>query len=234
MPRAKGTRATPGRTPAGPAPALRAAGLAVFTAPVQHGSLPLLPACAPGGQPTPGTDTTVNSFGDNDDNGAALAQLIEFLHDSYGVERVQLVAHSDGGNWSRSAFTQDAAYPDVDVRSLTTLGTPYTGSMVADIGTELSDGSCDFRSADEQDLCLALLEVARQIYGDIGPTAVEQLTHSYLEQWNPEQVIGGCPVTTIAGTGVDVAASRSRSTTPPTASSARPAPRPTRLSRCRI
>ena len=190
--------------PDGPAAALRAAGKAVFTAPVQHGSDPLLAPCAPGGTPTPGAGTAIDSFGDNDTNGAALASFLQFLHESYGVESIQLVAHSDGGNWSRSAFTQDSAYDGLEVRSLTTLGTPYTGSMVADIGTELRNGSCDFSDPAEQDLCQALLLVARQIYGDIGPTAVEQLTHSYLESWNPEQSIGACPVTTIAGTGVDL------------------------------
>jgi triacylglycerol lipase len=190
--------------PSGPAAALRTAGLAVFTAPVQHGSAPLLPACAPGGTPVPGAGTAIDSYGDSDENGAALASLLAFLHDSYGVERIQLVAHSDGGNWSRSALTQDAAFAGLDVRSLTTLGTPYTGSMVADIGTELRDGRCDFKDPAEQDLCQALITVARQIYSQLGPTAIEQLTHGFLEDWNPEQQIGACPVTTIAGTGVSL------------------------------
>ena len=189
--------------PAGPAAALRAAGYDVFTAPVEPGSDPLAP-CAPGGDPLPPASDSIDSYGDNDANGAALATFLSFLRDDYGVERVQLIAHSDGGNWSRAALTQDAAFAGLDVRSLTTLGTPYTGSMIADIGTELRNGRCDFSNRSDQDLCEALLEIVRLIYGQIGPTAIEQLTHSYLERWNEEQSIGSCPVTTIAGTGVDV------------------------------
>ena len=189
--------------PAGPAAALRAAGYDVFTAPVEPGSDPLAP-CAPGGAPLPPASDSIDSYGDNDANGAALATFLSFLRDDYGVERVQLIAHSDGGNWSRAALTQNAAFAGLDVRSLTTLGTPYTGSMIADIGTELRNGRCDFSNRSDQDLCEALLDIVRLVYGQIGPTAIEQLTHSYLERWNEEQSIGSCPVTTIAGTGVDV------------------------------
>lgn len=190
--------------PDGPAAALRTAGFAVFTAPVRHGSDPLGPPCAPGATPVPPPADSIDSFGDNDDNGAALASFLAFLADEYGVERAQLVAHSDGGNWSRAAMTQGSAFAGLDVRSLTTLGTPYTGSMIADIGTELRNGRCDFSDRSEQDLCQALIFVVRRIYGQMGPTTIEQLTHTYLERWNREQAIGSCPVTTIAGTGVDL------------------------------
>lgn len=190
--------------PAGPAPALRAAGEQVFTAPVKHDTDPIVPPCAPGGAPAPGPSTYIDSYGDDDANGAALGAFLAFLRDSYGVERVQLVAHSDGGNWSRSALTGDDAFAGLDVRSLTTLGTPYTGSMIADLGTELRNGKCDFSNRIEQDICDSLLDVVELVYQQLGPTAVEQLTHSYLEGWNPGQRIGACPVTTIAGTGVDL------------------------------
>ena len=190
--------------PAGPAAALRADGEDVFTAPVQHGSDPLGAPCAPGGAPVPPASDSIDSFGDNDANGAALASFLAFLRDEYGVEKVQLVAHSDGGQWSRSAMTQDAAFSGLDVRSLTTLGTPYTGSMVADLATELKNGRCDFSDPAEQDLCEALFDVIRQVYSGMGPTTIEQLTHTYLEPWNREQTIGACPVTTIAGTGLDL------------------------------
>lgn len=190
--------------PTGPAPALRAAGENVFTAPVRHGSDPIVPPCAPGGTPVPAPATYINSYGDDDANGAALASFLAFLRDSYGVQRVQLVAHSDGGNWSRSALTGDSAFAGLDVRSLNTLGTPYTGSMIADIGTELKDGKCDFSDPIEQDVCDALIGIVGVVYDQLGPITIEQLTHSYLEGWNPQQRIGACPVTTIAGTGVDL------------------------------
>jgi hypothetical protein len=188
----------------GPAAALRAAGESVFTAPVHKGNTPLPTPCAPGGGPLPGSNTEIDSFGDNDANGAALANFLAFLHHQYGVERVQLVAHSDGGNWSRSAITQGSPFAAVAVRSLTTLGTPYTGSMVADLGTELRNGKCAFTDRLEQDACEALYDVIEVLYDGMGPTAVEQLTHTYLENWNERQSIGSCPVTTIAGTGLDL------------------------------
>jgi triacylglycerol lipase len=190
--------------PDGPAAALRAAGFQVFTAPVKHGSDPLGAPCAPGAAPVPPAADSIDSYGDNDVNGAAFASFLAFLRDQYGVQTVQLVAHSDGGNWSRSAMTQDGAFNGLAVESLTTLGTPYTGSMVADFATELRDGRCDFSDDTEQDLCEALLVVIKQVYGDMGPTTIEQLTHAYLEPWNREQTIGACPVTTIAGTGLDI------------------------------
>ena len=190
--------------PTGPAAALRDAGLAVFTAPVQRGNETTYVACTPGGTPAPPASDYIDSYGDNDANGAALGNFLAFLRDSYGVQRVQIVAHSDGGNWSRSAFTQDALFAGLDVRSLNTLGTPYTGSLIADLGTELRNGRCDFDDPAEQDLCEALLDVVKQVYDGVGPTAVRELTHTYLEGWNPGQRIGPCPVTTIAGTAVEI------------------------------
>lgn len=190
--------------PTGPAHALRAAGLQVFTAPVHRGTDPQLAPCAPDAAPVPPAADEIDSFGDNDANGAALAGFLDFLRTQYGVERVQLIAHSDGGNWSRGAMTQSAAFAGLDVRSLSTLGTPYTGSMVADLGTELNHAKCDFSDRIEQDACEALLKVIQLIYHGVGPTAVAQLTHSYLEGWNAQQSIGSCPVTTIAGTGLDI------------------------------
>ena len=92
------------------------------------------------------------------------------------------------------------------MRSLNTLGTPYTGSLIADIGTELRNGRCDFDDPAEQDLCEALLDVVKQVYDGLGPTTVRELTHTYLEGWNPRQRIGACPVTTIAGTAVEIPA----------------------------
>ena len=189
--------------PPGPAAALRAAGLKVFSAPVQRGTEPVLLPCTPGDTPSPPLSAYINSYGANDANGIAFASFLGFLRDSYGVQRVHLVAHSDGGNWSRSAITQNTAYNGLDISSLTTLGTPYTGSMIADIGIDMKGGQCDF-SGIEQDICEAFQKILDTILGQIGPTTIEQLTHTYMEMWNPQQSIGACTVTTIAGTGFSV------------------------------
>ncbi len=62
------------------------------------------------GEPLPDGSMVIDSNGETDANGAALAELIAFLRDSYGVTNVHLVGHSDGGLWSRAGITQNAAY----------------------------------------------------------------------------------------------------------------------------
>jgi triacylglycerol lipase len=74
----------------------------------------------------------IDSNGDVDANGLAPARFLAFLQQSYGVANVQLVGHSDGGLWSRSALTQSHGGPSI--LSLTTIGTPYTG-YVADVAS---------------------------------------------------------------------------------------------------
>ncbi len=186
--------------PTGVAAALKAAGNAVFTAPIRHLDDPVALPCPGSGAPAPPISNYIDSGGDDDANGAALAGFLAFLRDSYGVQRVHLVAHSDGGNWSRSAITQDSAYAGVAIRSLTTLGTPYTGAFSADLAIETQGGKCDFSEKIEQAICDALIDVIDVVFKDMGPIATNQLTHEYLEIWNSRQQIGACPVTTIGGT----------------------------------
>lgn len=190
--------------PNGPAAALRAAGMNVFTAPVKHGTDPALSPCTSAGAPVPAETTYIDSYGDLDDDGAALAGFLAFLRDNYGVQRVQLVAHSNGGNWSRAALTQNSAYAGLQVESLTTLGTPYIGSFAADIAVELNDGKCDFSNKIEQGICDAILELIQAEFAGSGPTTIKELTHAYMETWNDDQRIGSCPVTTIAGTYLSI------------------------------
>ncbi|MGA8218745.1 MAG: hypothetical protein WB771_09275 [Solirubrobacterales bacterium] len=188
----------------GVAAALKSRGFSVFTAPVKHLNDPEALPCPGSGTPLPPQSDYIDSGGDNDANGAALAGFLGFLRDNYGVARVQLVAHSDGGNWSRAALTQRSAYSGLTVASLTTLGTPYTGSFVADLAVEMQGSTCDFADPLEQDLCNALIGVVDLILKDKGSVATRQLTNHYLTSWNRQQSIGSCPVTTIAGTYVDI------------------------------
>jgi hypothetical protein len=185
--------------PTGVAAALKAAGNKVFTAPVhQAGSSGLTP-CDPDG-PAPPQSDYVDSNGEVDANGAALAGLLAFLRDNYGVQRVELVGHSDGGLWSRSAITQDGAYAGVSVLSLTTLGTPHTGSFIADLAIDTEGAKCESESEFLRLLCLALRTSVEAIIDDLGETTTKELTNDYLATWNPLQTIGECPVTGIAGT----------------------------------
>jgi triacylglycerol lipase len=181
---------------------LKPAGLKVFTAPVRQTGGSLLPPCAGAGELLPADDTVINSNGETDSNGQALARLIGFLRDEYGVMRLHIVGHSDGGLWSRSAITQDDAYSGVEVLSLTTLGTPHTGSLVADLAIELNGGKCDFSNTIEQLICDSVIEVAQLMLKDLGKVATSELTNGFLTGWNPKQRIGSCPVTGIAGNHV--------------------------------
>ena len=194
-----------GSTPEGLAPVLKQAGNKVFTAPVTKSTTPLPTTCVGPGEPLPDFDTmTITSNGDTDANGAALARLIAFLQDEYGVSELRLVGHSDGGLWSRSAITQNQAYEGLEIQSFTTLGTPHTGSYLADLAMELKGGKCDFSNKVEQRICDALVVAANLIVLKLGPTATFQLSNDYLATWNPEQSIGNCPVSAIAGDHIDL------------------------------
>jgi len=129
------------------APALKAAGYPVFTAPEGPNSDGNAPGNAPSpcvgpGQQAPPPDVTVNTGGEADKNGQRLGQFLAFLNQDYGVTDVQLVGHSDGGIWSRSAITQTTNYPGVTITSLTTLGTPHEGSFVADLALGIGGLDC--------------------------------------------------------------------------------------------
>jgi triacylglycerol lipase len=188
----------------GAAASLRAAGEQVFTAPVANaGGSPGLPCTGPGGAVPPPADV-IDSNGDVNANGAALMRFLQFLSTNYGVTSVDLVGHSDGGLWSRSAITQmRAADAGPTVQSLTTMGTPHTGSFGADLAELVVDGRCEASDPTEQAVCQVLLSVVRQLATDLGPTTLRELTSSFMEGWNPQQTIG-CPVSVAAGTYVDL------------------------------
>jgi triacylglycerol lipase len=188
----------------GPAASLRAAGEQVFTAPVANaGGSPGQPCTAPGGAVPPAADV-IDSNGEVDANGVALMGFLQFLSSNYGVTSVSLVGHSDGGLWSRSAITQlRAANAGPTVQSLTTLGTPHTGSFGADLAELVVDGRCQATDPTEQLVCQALLSVVQDLATDLGPTTLRELTSSFMEGWNPQQTIG-CPVSVAAGTFVNV------------------------------
>jgi triacylglycerol lipase len=188
----------------GIAQTLKPAGLKVFTAPVRQTGEPLLPPCTGPGETAPPDGAVIDSNGELDADGQALANLLGFLRDTYGVQKLHLVGHSDGGLWSRSAITQDSGYAGLEVLSLTTLGTPYTGSLVADLAINLDGGKCDFSNEIEQLICESVVDVADLMLKDLGKVATTELTNGFLTGWNPQQRTGSCPVTGIAGNHVGV------------------------------
>lgn len=189
----------------GVAAALKQAGYAAFTAPVLQSDTPAPPPCLGPGQSAPPPTATIHSNGELDANGRALIALFQFLATTYGVTSVQLVGHSDGGLWSRSAITQMDANPSdpLTVQSLTTLGTPHTGSFGADLAVTLDNGRCEQPDRVERLLCDLVLDIIQAEFGSLGPEAIEQLTYPFLAGWNPRQAIG-CPVPVIGGTYVNL------------------------------
>ena len=188
----------------GAAASLRAAGEAVFTAPVASGHGSPGQSCTDLGGALPPAGDVIDSNGDVDSNGTALMGFLQFLAARYGVTSVSLVGHSDGGLWSRAAITQMRA-ADVGpvVQSLTTLGTPHTGSFGADLAELVVNGQCEASDATEKAVCEALLSVIKRLVADLGPVTIRELSSSFLAGWNPRQTIG-CPVAVAAGTFVHV------------------------------
>lgn len=84
-------------------------------------------SCSPTAPPLPRSDI--------DSGGKSLVSFLLYLHDTYGVVNVTVIAHSMGGIFSRAAMKvlRDRDYP-VHVRSLSTLGSPwYQGTWFGDI-----------------------------------------------------------------------------------------------------
>jgi triacylglycerol lipase len=180
------------------APTLKAAGLTVFTAPEGPGATP--PAPCSGGGPLPPSDAFIDTQGDLDTNGRALARFVAFLRDAYGVTSVQFVGHSDGGLWSRSAIAQADAYAGVRVLSLNTVASPHTGSFVADAAMLAQSIDCVVPDRRTAQACRSLTSAARLISSLGGPTAIAELTYTYMGTWAASQPFGGCPVTVLDGT----------------------------------
>jgi pimeloyl-ACP methyl ester carboxylesterase len=187
--------------PAGAAPALKTAGFTVFTAPVQNGSTSLPTSCAT--TPQPPSNAVLNSHGEVDANGTALNVFLSYLHSTYNVGRVTLVGHSDGGLWSRAAIATHQGSPTID--GLITIGTPHTGSFVADLGVLVNDVPCTSVNGGStgQGVCSTFQSLANALVLVIGPTAIEELTSQFLQTWNKQRTTERCTVTAIQGTAVN-------------------------------
>ena len=181
------------------APRLKAQGFTVYTAPARKGSTGIAPC---GGNPP--DSAYVDAAGDLDANGRALDAFLAYLKTTFGVANARIVAHSFGGLWSRSAITQSApAASQAQIQSLTTLGSPHTGAFSADVAEGIASYDCSaLPTRDELLACLAFKVAAQVEVDQLGPVAVSELTRSYVGQWNPDQRIGGCTVTPVAGTFV--------------------------------
>ena len=145
---------------------------------------------------------TIMSAGDIDNSGEKLARFLNYLNSEYGVTNVDLVGHSNGGLFARSAIKllQGTQSP-IAVRSLTMLGTPNSGSVPGSYTWgEYSKADCRGIA-----FCLAFNKnwVTYAKETDLGLNRED--TMKYLDGpkgWNQAQahVLDGIPVTMLAGT----------------------------------
>ena len=187
---------------------LLARGYQVFTAPAQNGR-GIVRDTDPstfgsfGDQPEVLDEQyTVNSDGDIDLAGEHLARFVTLLNTRYGVDEVDFIGHSNGGLFARSAIrTMGLLGMPVRTRSLTTLGTPWMGSLPLRWAFgEVPDAAL---MGQEFAIRFATEFKARVGEGDLGLAA--ENTYHYLVgsgRWNDFQIgaLDGIPVYTVGGT----------------------------------
>ena len=200
---------------------LLAAGYRVFTSPARLGAGEV--AEDPGWQgfangPTPlPANMTVNSVGDIDNAGTHLARFLGHLETEYNITTVDLVGHSMGGLFSRAAIrVLQESDSSLDVRTLTTIGTPWTGAFAADY----AHGDLALVACNGDPACEAAMTGAKTLDATDSEGAGQQVTQRYLagetdclgidgkEQstaWNDLQqgVLANIPVVTIGGNHFD-------------------------------
>ena len=186
--------------------ALIADGHQVYTAPAQIGPTQVTTALDPGGfSQCPAAlpaAMTIDTTKPIDAGGRRLLGFLLYLHDTYGLQSVDLVGHSMGGLFSRSAIKviQDQSLP-IKVRSLTTLGTPWTGTYPADY----SNGSLPLSVCKGDPTCTSVLPGYQRLSQEEGPQgAAADIATNRLQGptgWNASQgsALAGIPVTLIAG-----------------------------------
>ena len=144
---------------------------------------------------------TVNSTGDIDLAGEHLARFLMYLHTDHGVDTLDIVAHSMGGLFSRAAIrVLQLTQSPLRVRSLTTLGTPWQGSVVGDY----TIGDVDLSAAVGDAFLERVLTEFQVRAASLPVGAAQQVTGRYLTGdagWNAFQagVLDEIPVTLIGG-----------------------------------
>jgi triacylglycerol lipase len=194
-----------GSTDTGLREALLEAGLAVWTSPANVGRHPVTnDPEANGFDQAPevlAAELTVNSAGPIDTAGERLAAFFAYLAEREGLTDIDVVAHSMGGLFSRGAMRvlREQQHP-LRFRSLTTLGTPWQGSFIA----EAAGGLCDMSVAAGDRRTEQIIEEFKLLLHGVSEGAGTQVTAQYLSGeggWNDRQgdVLHGIPLTLVAG-----------------------------------
>ncbi|MBB3602385.1 hypothetical protein FHT40_002018 [Mycolicibacterium sp. BK556] len=185
---------------------LSGTGHSVFTAPAMaglgqvqgttgYGAFASCPAPLPAAM-------TIDTTGSIDLAGEHLARFIDWLHTEKKIDEVDLVGHSMGGLYSRAAIrTLLAEGSPVTVRSLTTIGTPWQGSYLANY----VEGTTPLSACLGDPFCESQMKgYARDIAANHVSGSARELGQSYLngtKGWNTLQagVLDRIPVTLIGG-----------------------------------
>lgn len=185
---------------------LKAAGNRVYTAPAQNGpgEVSSTSGFGPSSQcPTPlPASMTINTTGSINDGGQNLSTFLTYLHTAFGINTVDLVGHSMGGLFARSAIkTLKDSSSSVTVRSLTTLSTPWTGTYPADYAT----GKLPITACLNQPSCVQVLTGYKKLAASEGPRGAASIISTEALQgpsgFNARQAdaLKGIPVTLIGG-----------------------------------
>jgi triacylglycerol lipase len=153
--------------------------------------------------PAPLPDTmTVDTSGSIDLAGEHLARFLTYLHTDKGVNEVDLVGHSMGGLYARSAIRALAtADSPMKVRSLITVGTPWQGSYLSDF----ADGTVPLTDCAGDQFCENQMRGYVKDVAQVFPSgSAHELGTKFLigpNGWNEFQagVLDGIPVTLIGG-----------------------------------
>lgn len=181
---------------------LEEASIPVFTAPVMAGpgEVPGALTDDQGGPyancPTQlSADLTVDSTNSVDIAGKRLAAFISYLHTEYGVDQVDLIAHSLGGIFTRNAIRelQHSSSP-VEVMTLTTIGSPWESPIMANTSHDPAVACDGFELCEGFMNELVAVPSIQNILIFLAP--------ENMNQWTQEQkgVLDNIAVTLIAGT----------------------------------
>lgn len=138
---------------------------------------------------------TLDSIGDIDANAY---ELTRFLKGTV-KQPALIVAHSLGGLIARVAISRDEA----PAAGLFTIGTPYDGSYVADVGSKLNGINCILLLSSATPSC-AIIQLALRTWLHIGSVAVSELTKEKRTQENKGLPPLPLPLWTMAGTGIHI------------------------------
>ena len=177
-------------------------GYQVYTAPASLGGVTVTETKDPYSGPFSGCPAqlpaplTINAIGSVDQSGANLARFIRYLSTQYGVTSGDVVGHSLGGLIGRAGIREvKLGDVPVSVTSYTTLGSPWDGTVVANLDPRQPLTGCDGSK-----VCEGFIESLLTVPGI--QMLIASLGVRNEPVWNQGQigVLDGVPVTLIAGT----------------------------------